>query len=119
MKKIVLITALMCICILSFSQTDSYLKKFRCSIISEEIVRSKLKYPKEAKFNSDVVHETNGYGKAIVLRKFIAKNAYGVQSNYVYKIWLSHNGKDWTERNNWNYSKLIIENSDTGKQQVY
>ncbi|HNX89686.1 MAG TPA: hypothetical protein PKH58_11425 [Paludibacteraceae bacterium] len=102
------------------SNSDSTIDNgIRCSIMAEDFVKSKLKYPNEVKFNTNqYVHEVEG-SEAIVLNKFTAKNSFGVESNFVYKIWLSFNGGDWTEINNWSYSKLIIENSDTGEKQIY
>ncbi|GHV27483.1 hypothetical protein FACS1894176_09440 [Bacteroidia bacterium] len=102
-----------------FVQSDSYTNKNRAYITAQDFVKQKLNYPKEAEFNSNVVHETDGYGKCIVLGKVTAKNAFGVRTEYVYKIWLSHNGGDWTTLSNWSYSKLIIEDTKTQKQTVF
>lgn len=97
---------------------NAYNDKGKCSIIARSFVEKNIKYPKESSFNSSTVHSTDGYGKAIVLGKFTAKNGFGVKSEYGYKIWLEHNGRDWSDVSNWKYSKLIIEDAVTGKQQV-
>lgn len=98
------------------SQTDSYSNGVRCKTISQDIVKENLKYPQEAKFSSSYVHEENGYGKCIVLGQVTAKNAFGVKSLYTYKIWMTHNGKEWSIRNNWELEKLILE--DENKKQT-
>lgn len=98
---------------------DASTNKNRAYITAQEFVKQKLKFPKEADFNNSVVHETQGSGKCTVLGKVTAKNAFGVRTEYAYKIWLVHNGKDWTEQSNWRYTKLILEDTSTGKQQVF
>jgi hypothetical protein len=107
---------------LSFSasgQSDAYKSKSKATIVAEGFVKEKLKYPKEVDFYGGTVHEENGYGKCIVLGKFTAKNSFAVKTEYVYKIWLSHNGKDWTGQSNWAYTKLILEDTGTGEQTIY
>lgn len=103
----------------SFAQSDAYRDKSKCFITAQDFVKSKLKYPKEARFDRSVVHETNGVGSSILLGKVMAKNAIGIQTEYVYKIWLSHNGKDWTDSRNWSMTRLILEDSSTNEQTVF
>lgn len=103
----------------AYSQNNTYLDKNKCYITAQDFVKMKLKFPKEAKFDKNVVHETNGYGSAIVLGKVTAKNGFGVMSEYVYKIWINHNGRDWTDIDNWSMERLILEDSSTKKQQVF
>jgi len=92
---------------------------YKCAIISEDFVKSKLKFPLEGKIRtSNHVHEVEN-GQAIVINKFTAKNAFGVKSEYVYKIWMSFKGGEWEDIKNWSYSKLIIENTATGEQTVF
>lgn len=119
MKKILLVLLTLVISINVFPQAESYKDKNICSIKAEHFVKQKLSYPKEAKFNRKIVHETDGYGSATVLGKVNTKNAYGVKIEYVYKIWLTHNGKEWTDNNNWEMKKLIIEDSSTKQQYVF
>lgn len=119
MKKLFLVAIMAMFCSVIFAQTDSYKNKNRAFIIAQDFVKKKLNHPKEAKFYNDVVHETNGYSNCIVLGRVDAKNSFGVTTSYVYKIWLNHNGKEWTDINNWVFTKLIIENSNTEKQSVF
>lgn len=102
-----------------FGQADSYKKIARAYIISQDFVKAKLNHPKDAKFYSDVVHEPGSYGSCVVLGKVDAKNSYGITTRYVYKIWLLHNGKEWTDKQNWSFTKLIIENAANKKQEVF
>lgn len=92
---------------------------YKCAIISEDFVKSKLNFPLESKIvTSAHIHEVNG-NEAIIINKFNAKNAFGVTTEYVYKIWMSFNGGEWEDMYNWSYSKLIIENTSTGEQKVF
>lgn len=118
MKKIILFL-FVAFSLATYSQNDVYKDETKCYIAAQDFVKAKFKYSKEVKFVGNFFHETNGYGNAIVLGKVIAKNAFGVRSEYVYKIWLNHNGLDWTDKKNWTMTKLIIEDSATGKQQVF
>lgn len=88
----------------------------KCAIISEDFVKSKMNFPKETKIKtSGHVHEVEN-GKAVILNKFTTKNAFGVEIEYVYKIWMSFTGGEWEDIENWSYSRLIIENTATGEQ---
>jgi hypothetical protein len=92
---------------------------YKCALISEDFVKSKLKFPLESEFKTSAhIHEVEG-NQAIVINKFTTKNAFGVTSEYVYKIWMTFNGGDWENVENWSYSKLIIENTATGEKQVF
>lgn len=119
MKKVLLVLFVLVLNAGVFAQSNVYRDKSKCYITAQDFIKQKLKYPKEAKFDRNVVHETDGYGSAILLGKVTAKNAFGIQSEYVYKIWLDHNGKDWTELRNWTMKKLIMEDVSTGEQKVY
>jgi len=105
----------------SHSKTPiSYNNKNHAYIASQDYVKAYVKYPNTVEFlNTGVVHETDGYGKCIVLAKFTAKNAYGVESEYVYKIWLTDKGGDWTEKDTWECTKLLIENASTREQNIF
>ena len=88
----------------------------KCAIISEHFVKSKMNYPRETKFRtSKHVHEVEN-GQAVILNKFTTKNAFGVEIEYVYKIWLTFNGGEWEDIENWKYTNLIIENTATREQ---
>jgi len=119
MKKVILLAVMAMVFGNLVAQSNSYMNKNRAYIIAQDFVKSKLKYPKDADFYMDVVHESKSYGTCILLGKVDAKNAYGMTTRYVYKIWLSHNGKEWTDKYNWKFTKLIIEDSNTQQQSIF
>lgn len=88
-------------------------------VIARDFVSEKLAYPKTAKFQSNVVYEAKTSSSGVLLGKFSAKNAFGVESEYVYKMHIYSNGGDWTETRNWSYDYLIIEDVVTGEQKRY
>lgn len=91
----------------------------KCAIISEDFVKSKLKFPLESKIRTSAhVHEVEGT-QAIIMNKFSTKNAFGVTSEYVYKIWMNFNGGDWEDVENWSYTEMIIENTSTGEKEYF
>lgn len=99
--------------------TETYKIRSRCAVMSEDFVKQKLQYPQEAEFStSEAIHEIGEYGECIILGKVTSKNAYGVRTSYIYKIWLFHNGREWNDINNWSYSKLILEDENK-KQTVF
>jgi hypothetical protein len=104
----------------SYGKTPiSYNNKNHAYITSQNFVKEYVKYPNTVKFlNTSAVHETDGYGKCIVLAKFTAKNAYGIESEYIYKIWLTDKGGDWTENDKCECTKLLIENVGTGEKNI-
>lgn len=104
----------------SISSISSFIYDGRkCAIISEDFVKSKLKFPLESEIRTSAhVHEVEG-NQAIIINKFTTKNAFGVTSEYVYKIWMNFNGGEWEDVENWSYSKLIIENAATGEKTVF
>jgi hypothetical protein len=118
MKKLFTLTLMLSVAI-SLIAKDYAASRSESYIMAQDFVKEKFKYPREVKFNRDVVHERDGYGKCIILGKLTAKNAFGVTSEYAYKIWLEYNGGSWDELKNWSYSKLIIEDAVTKEQQVY
>ena len=87
MKKLLLFVLLIVSSSIIYAQSDTYKKGSRCFIVSQDYVKSKMNYPKSVKFNRNYVHETDGYGDAVVLAKFSAKNSFGMEKDYVYKIW--------------------------------
>lgn len=102
---------------LAFSQSDSYKDRSKCIVISKDLVKENLKYPQEASFSKSFVHEENGFGKCIVLGEVTASNAFGVKTKYTFKVWMTHNGKEWTTRNNWEMERLILED-ESGEQSI-
>ena len=117
MKKVLLL-AVMAILLISCNNTSKIPildDGNKCAIMSEDFVKSKLKYPEETDFQtSSFVHEREGCA-AIILNRFTSKNGFGVTITYTYKIWLQFKGGEWNDINNWSYDKLIIEGSDGTK----
>ena len=89
-------------------------------VISEDFVKSVLNYPSTAKFpfGSQTATEES-YGKYVILGEVNAKNAFGVQSEMVYKIWLEYKSGDWQSMDSWICEKLILEDRSTRKQSVF
>ena len=89
-------------------------------IVSEDFVKSVLNYPSTAKFKSfSKVAEPDGYNKYIVWGEVEAKNAFGVSTEMVYKIWLTYKSGDDVEASSWDCPKLILEERYSGKQSVF
>jgi hypothetical protein len=90
-------------------------------IISQDFVKKCVLYPSETEFIEPYgyIHEIIGQNECTVIAKFVTKNTYGVKIDFVYKIWLSHNGDEWEDINNWQCQKLIIESANTGETKVY
>lgn len=95
--------------------------KSKSYVISKDFVKKCVLYPSETKFIEPYgyVHEKTGQNECTVLGKFITKNTYGVKIEYVYKIWLTHNGDEWEDINNWQCPKLKIESVSTGETKVF
>lgn len=91
----------------------------RAGIMSEEIVKEKMRFPSEVEFGDEIKGEVFNPSTFKVLRKFTAKNAFGVKSDYAYRIFMTHKGGDWAELSNWNFENLTIEEVSTGKQYFY
>lgn len=91
----------------------------RAGIASEDFVKARLKYPAEAEFEGDIRGESVSDSTFLVYQKFNAKNAFGVKSSYVYKVKMVYLGGDWTDRNNWTYSNMIIEDIATGEKSAF
>lgn len=117
MKKIIIFVFTFATFAVGLAQTNTYKERSKCFIASQDFVKENLKYPQEATFSNSYVHEINGYGNCIIIGQVTAKNAFGVKILYTYKIWMTHNGKEWTDQRNWKYSKLILED-EQGKQSI-
>ncbi|MBQ6037320.1 MAG: hypothetical protein IJL37_01455 [Bacteroidaceae bacterium] len=91
----------------------------RAAIMSEDIVKEKMRYPAEVDFEGDRRGSETSTDTYTVYQKFTAKNGFGVKVSYVYKITMKYKGGDWTERSNWDYSNLVIEDVSTGEQVRY
>jgi len=106
MKKIMLVLSILLFISCGSSEPNPCL-------MSEDFIKQDLKYPEEAELSSfDCSSETNSDGSYTILRKIIAKTAFGVKSTYVYKVTLSYNGGITTDINNW---RLIYIKSEEYK----
>ena len=96
MKKIILIFSI----VLFLSCGDS--NKPNACVISEDFIKQDLNNPLTAEFSSfDCSAEENVDGTYTVLRKVSAANSFGVSKEYIYKVRLSFNGAEWTDKSNW------------------
>lgn len=92
----------------------------KASIIAQDFVKSKLNYPLESDFDDlGYSGEDLGNNRFKVLQKFTTKNAFGVTSEYIYKIFIQYHGGEWEDVNNWDYGQLIIENTATEEQKIF
>lgn len=102
MKKI---TFLFCLIIISCGSSEP-----NPCIMSEDFIKKDLKYPDEAEFSSfDCSSETNSDGTYTILRKISTKNAFGIQSSYIFKVNLSFNGGNPVDSNNWTLLSIQSE----------
>lgn len=85
----------------------------KASIIAQDFVQEKMG---KCDFESlNYVGETTMVeNRYKILQKFTHNG-----EQYVYKIYIQYNGGEWSNRNNWSYGELTIENSSTGKQLRY
>lgn len=94
----------------------------KASVMSEDFVLQRLRYPATADFESlGVIWEPeNEEGtKGVLIKKFTAKNAFGVPIQYIFKIKIEFLGGEWELIENWTYDYLIIEEIPSGKQEYY
>lgn len=95
MKKIILLLSILLFLSCGSSEPNPCL-------MSEDFIKKELAYPDEADFSSfDCSTESNPDGSYTILRKVSAKNAFGVQSSYIYKVTLSYNGGNTVDMGNW------------------
>lgn len=104
---------------LLFGCSSNKITDSKCFVMAQDFVKKRFSYPNEADFHYDYIFEVESEQNYIVLGKVTAKNAFGVKSDYVYKIWLSYLGGEWTSTTSWSSKKLIIENTVTREQFVY
>lgn len=93
----------------------------KASIIAKDFVKSHFAHPSECDFEDldyrgEECIEPNRFK---VLQQFTAKNSFGVESEYVYKIYIQYFGGEWEDVKNWGYGELIIENRVTKKQEFF
>ncbi len=84
--------------------------KSKCIIASESFIKKNFNYPEETEFERmGVTHEYLGNEECTLLGKVVAKNAFGVKTAYIYKIWLKYKGGDWSDDNSWEQKKIVLE----------
>ena len=87
--------------------------KDNCVVMAERFVKTRLKSPSSADFETRFVHEILPNGNARVTGKFYATNSFGAKILNTYQIVLSYHGSDyaddWANQNNWKVESLIIQ----------
>jgi hypothetical protein len=79
-------------------------------IMSEDFISEDLQNPATAEFSSfDCSCDENPDGTYTVLRKVAAENAFGVKKEFIYKLVLSYNGEEWTDKSNWTLISMDSE----------
>lgn len=78
-------------------------------VISEDFIKEDLYVPSSADFsifdcNTEIIDN-----KYVILRKVVAENALGQESEYVYKVTLGFKGGNWVDINNWDLIKIQSE----------
>lgn len=96
----------------SKSSDDEYSSDVNPCLMSEDFIKRDLKFPDEADFPFlDCNSTDNGNGTYTVLRKISAKNAFGVEKKYIYKVEMRYNGGISVDINNWELISLRSEES--------
>lgn len=84
--------------------------KSKCIIASESFIKQNFNFPEETEFERfGVTHEYLGNKECTLLGKVVGKNAFGIKTAYIYKIWLKYKGGDWTDKNSWEQTKIVLE----------
>ncbi|MGL6037546.1 MAG: hypothetical protein ACRC0E_01460 [Soonwooa sp.] len=79
-------------------------------LMSEDFIKKHLNYPAEAEFPMlDCNVKSDGNGNYTVLRKITAKNAFGVKSEFIYKVEMYYNGAIPEDINNWTLMNIKSE----------
>lgn len=77
---------------------------------SEQFILKELNYPKGADLPFLECHVTEkNSDKYTVLRKISAVNAFGVETEYIYKVRMQFLGGDQLDDNNWQLLSIIHE----------
>ena len=104
MKKIIL-----SICLLTMLFSCGSNEPNPC-LIAEDFIKTDLNYPKEASMSVfDCSKETNSDGSYTILTKISAKNSFGIEKEFIYKVTLSYNGGITTDIGNWTLIKMQSE----------
>lgn len=85
--------------------SDNEITDSKCFVVAQDFVKERLSHPLEADFQSDFIFEVESDHNYIVLGKVSTKNAFGVKSEYAYKIWLRYLGGEWTSPTAWSCKK--------------
>lgn len=112
-----LIAILCCIAILDScvgSSSDEGANLNRAAIIAQDIIKSE--FNSNCDFDDMDVRgeETDVADRFKVYQKFSVDG-----QDYVYKIFIQYKGGDWSDKNNWTYGTLTIENVLTGEQKIF
>ena len=79
-------------------------------LMSEDFIKNDLKFPKEASMSVfDCSKETNSNGSYTILTKIGAKNSFGIEKEFIYKVTLSYNGGITTDISNWTLTNIQSE----------
>lgn len=86
----------------------------RAAIIAQDIIKSE--FNSNCDFDDMDIRgeETDVADRFKVYQKFSADG-----QDYVYKIFIQYKGGDWSDKNNWSYGTLTIENVLTGEQKIF
>jgi hypothetical protein len=78
--------------------------------MSKNFIKQDLNYPKSADFSMfDCSVENNSDGSYTILRKVGAKNAFGVESEFIYKVRLGYTGGIDVDIENWKLISILSE----------
>lgn len=79
-------------------------------VMSEDFIKSDLRYPDTVDFSMfDCSTENNSDGSYTILRKVSAKNGFGVESSYIYKVKLGFKGGNTVDINDWELISIESE----------
>jgi hypothetical protein len=71
-------------------------------IISEDFIKQDLQNPSTADFSMfDCSADKNSDGTYTILRKVSAKNSFGVEKEFIYKVSIGFKGGNWVDISNW------------------
>lgn len=84
--------------------------KINPCVMSEDFIKRDLRYPNTANFSIfNCSSEQNSDGSYTVLRKVSAKNAFGAESEFIYKVRIGFTGGNEVDINNWKLIGIISE----------
>lgn len=86
----------------------------RAAIIAQDIIKSEFNTNCDFDDMDIRGEETDVADRFKVYQKFSVDG-----QDYVYKIFIQYKGGDWSDKNNWTYGTLTIENVLTGEQKIF